>query len=74
MGLHDFRRAAATYLAIDAPEQVGLVPGLLQHASTEVGEKHYNLANAISANQRFARQRAATKNRLKPLTGRRTCG
>lgn len=74
MSLHDFRRAAATYLAMDAPEQVGLIPGLLQHASTEVGEKHYNLANAISASQRFARQRAATKKRLKPLTGRRTCG
>lgn len=74
MSLHDFRRAAATYLAIDAPEQVGLVPGLLQHASTEVGEKHYNLANAISASQRFTRQRAATKNKLRPLTGRRTCG
>ncbi len=29
MCLHDFRRAAATYLAIDASEQIGLIPGVL---------------------------------------------
>ena len=27
MGLHDFRRAAATFLAMDAPEKIGLIPG-----------------------------------------------
>ena len=67
MCLHDFRRSAATYLAMDAPEQIGLIPGVLQHASTEIGERHYNLANAIKASQRFAQHRASTKNRLRPL-------
>ena len=36
MCLHDFRRAAATFLAMDAPEKIGLIPGVLQHASPDV--------------------------------------
>ena len=68
MCLHDFRRSAATYLAMEAPEQIGLIPGVLQHASPEVGERHYNLANAIKASQRFAQHRALVKNRLRLLT------
>ena len=66
--LHDFRRSAATYLAMDAPEQIGLIPGVLQHASPEVSERHYNLANAIKASQRLALHRASVKNRLRLLT------
>lgn len=65
MCLHDFRRSAATYLAMDAPEQIGLIPGLLQHASPEVGGRHYNLANGIKASQRLARNMALTKKRLR---------
>jgi hypothetical protein len=33
MGLHDFRRAAATFIATNAPDKVSLIPGVLQHAS-----------------------------------------
>ncbi len=54
MGLHDFRRSAATFLATEAPEMVGCIPGVLQQAGAEVGEKHYNLARSISASRRFA--------------------
>jgi integrase/recombinase XerD len=68
MGLHDFRRAAATHLAMDAPEQVGLIPGLLQHTTAEIGERHYNLANAIKASQRFAGHLANARSRLRPLS------
>jgi integrase/recombinase XerD len=53
MGLHDFRRAAATFIATDQPEKVGLIPGVLQHASPDVGEKHYNLARSTEASRRF---------------------
>ena len=52
MGLHDFRRAAATFLAMDEPDMVGLIPGVLQHATAEVGEKHYILARSIKASRR----------------------
>ncbi|MCI4680512.1 hypothetical protein K9U39_01040 [Rhodoblastus acidophilus] len=68
MCLHDFRRSAATFLAIDAPEQIGIIPGVLQHASPEVAERHYNLANAIKASQRLAERQASIKDRLRPLT------
>jgi hypothetical protein len=67
MCLHDFRRSAATYLAIDAPEHIGLIPALLQHASPEMGKRYYNLANGIKASQRLARNLALTKKRLRSL-------
>ena len=52
MGLHDFRRAAATYLAMDEPDMVGIIPGVLQHTTPEVSEKHYILARSIKASRR----------------------
>lgn len=66
MGLHDFRRAAATFLAIDAPELIGLIPGVLQHAKPEVSEQHYNLAKSIGASRRHvaAMQRMRDELRL----------
>jgi integrase len=67
MSLHDFRRAAATFLAMDAPDKIGLIPGILQHASAEIGEQHYNLARSLKAGQRFAVHLADVKNRLRPL-------
>ena len=67
MGLHDFRRAAATFLAMDAPEKIGLIPGVLQHASSEVSEQHYNLARSVEAGRRFAAHLTNARNRLRPL-------
>jgi integrase/recombinase XerD len=68
MCLHDFRRAASTFLAMEAPEMVGLIPGVLQHASPEVGEQHYNLSRSMQAGQRFAAHLANARNRLRPLS------
>jgi integrase len=70
MSLHDFRRAAATFLAMDAPEMVGLIPGALQHASPDVGERHYNLARSVKASRRFAAHVARTRDRLRPISRR----
>jgi integrase/recombinase XerD len=67
MGLHDFRRAAATFLAIDAPDQIGLVPGMLQHVSLDTGERHYNLAKSVEASRRFAAHLAKTRAKLRPV-------
>lgn len=64
---HDFRRAAPTFLAMDAPEKIGLIPGVLQHASPEVGERHYNLARSVQAGRRFAAHLADARSRLRPL-------
>ena len=67
MCLHDFRRAAATFLAMDAPEKIGLIPGILQHASPEIGEQHYNLSRSMQAGRRFAAHLANARNKLRPL-------
>jgi integrase/recombinase XerD len=66
MGLHDFRRAGATFLAMDAPEKISLIPAMLQHSSPEIGERHYNLARSIEASRRFGAHLAKTKSRLRP--------
>ena len=47
MDMHDFRRAAATSLAIEAPDKIGLVSGLLQHAKQDTTGRHYNLAGEV---------------------------
>ena len=54
MSPHDFRRAAATFLAMEAPEKVGLIPGVLQHTSPETGARHYNLSRSTSASRRYS--------------------
>jgi integrase/recombinase XerD len=66
MSLHDFRRAGATFLATVAPNQVGLIPGILQHASPEVNEKHYNLARSVEASRRFWAHLARMRGKLRP--------
>jgi integrase/recombinase XerD len=53
MGLHDFRRSAATFLAVEEPEKIGLIPQILSHANREVSDRHYNLAGSGVASRRF---------------------
>jgi hypothetical protein len=67
MCIHDFRRAAATFLAMDAPEKIGLIPGVLQHASPDPGDQHYNLKHTVQAGRRFGAHLANARNRLRPL-------
>ncbi|MBK5199289.1 MAG: site-specific integrase [Methyloceanibacter sp.] len=68
MGLHDFRRAGATFIAMDAPDKIGLIPGVLQHTSPEVGERIYNLSRSVQASQRFAKHLSRTRSRLRPVS------
>ena len=65
MGLHDFRRAAHTFLAMEAPEMVGIIPGVLQHASAEVGEQYYNLARSTVASRRHGKHVANLRDSLR---------
>ncbi len=67
MGLHDFRRAAATFLATEAPDKVGLIQGMLQHTSFEMGEAHYNLAQSVEASRRVGAHLAKLRAGLKPI-------
>ena len=71
MGLHDFRRAAATFLAMDAPDKVGLIPGMLQHASPDLGERIYNLARSVEASRRFAAHLSRTREQAPAAMQRR---
>ena len=66
MCLHDFRRSASTFLAMEFPEKIGLIPGVLQHASPEVNDRYYNLARQAKAGQRLAAHLAKEKERLRP--------
>jgi hypothetical protein len=70
MGLHDFRRAGPTFLAMDAPEKIGLIPGILQHASPKPGEQHYNISRSVQASRRFAEHLANARKRLRPLAAK----
>ena len=67
ISLHDFRRAAATFIAMDAPAKIGLIPGVLHHASPDVSEQHYNLARSVEASRRFAAHLARTRAKLRPI-------
>ena len=61
MGLHDMRRSAATFLAIETPEKVGLIPALLQHTNADISDRHYNLAGMAGASRRYAKAIAARR-------------
>lgn len=54
MGLHDFRRAAGTWLAIHAPHKIGILPGVLQHAGPDTSDRHYKMAGSSAAAKRYA--------------------
>lgn len=64
MSPHDFRRAAATFLAMESPDKVGLTPGILQHTSPETGDRYYNLSRSMSASRRHSATVSALKTRL----------
>jgi integrase/recombinase XerD len=55
MGLHDFRRSAATTFAIERPELAKLIPGVLQHSTMDVADRHYKLAGSARAARRYAK-------------------
>jgi hypothetical protein len=69
MALHDFRRAAPTFLAMDAPEKIGLVPGILQHANAETGDRYYNLARSSAASKRHVQAVSTVRARLREQWG-----
>lgn len=46
---HAFRHSAATAIAVDVPEQVGIASALLSHFDAKITERHYNRASSITA-------------------------
>lgn len=51
---HLFRDAAATSIAQDDPEHVGIIPSVLSHASLKTALKSYDQSNSIVANRKGA--------------------
>jgi hypothetical protein len=64
MALHDYRRSASTFVAMLAPDKVGIVPGVLHQHSPDVNERHYNLARSITASRRHAAVLAKARQEL----------
>ncbi len=54
VNLHLFRDAAATFLAVTAPEKVQVASDLLGHARQPTTQRHYTNARPIQASQRLA--------------------
>jgi integrase/recombinase XerD len=52
LGPHMFRDAAATAIAIYAPEDVLIIKVILGHATIQTAEKYYNLAGSLEASRR----------------------
>lgn len=63
---HLFRDAAATNVAINAPEDVNIVQAVLGHSAAKTAERHYNLAGSLEASRRYA----STLEQLRPHTRR----
>ena len=50
---HLFRDAAATSVAIEDPEHVGIVAAILGHGDYRTAERYYNQADALAASRRY---------------------
>ena len=51
---HLFRHCAATTVAVEFPEEVGVVPGMLGHSGPKNSEKYYIQADAVTGSRRLA--------------------
>ena len=67
---HLFRDCAATNIAIDDPDHIGIVWCLLGHRTPATTEKYYNLAGAVEASRRFQNALLARRHGDDP----RNCG
>ena len=59
---------ASTFVAMDAPEKIGLIPGVLQHASPDVSDQRYDLARSMQAGHRFAAHLSEARIKLRSVS------
>jgi integrase len=68
---HLFRDCAATFIAEEVPEDMGIVSRLLGHIELRTSEEHYNHAGALRAQHRhldrIARLRGGDEDEVGPL-------
>jgi integrase len=65
---HLFRDCAATMVAIEDPEHVGIAKCLLGHASSATTDKYYNQACSMSANRVYQEILDKQRDMLEPRT------
>jgi integrase/recombinase XerD len=53
---HAARHLVATSIAIAIPEEVEMIPFLLDHRNERIGRKYYNRAKSLSASARYLKQ------------------
>jgi hypothetical protein len=46
---------------------IGLIPGVLQQASQDVSDQHYNLARSTTASRRYSDTLTRMRSKLRPL-------
>nr|WP_241741539.1 tyrosine-type recombinase/integrase [Gemmobacter straminiformis] len=68
---HLFRDCAATFVALEDPEHIGVVSPLLGHIDPRAAEQHYIQANQIVAGRRLRSSVAELRRSLRPKTDRR---
>jgi len=68
---HLFRDCAATFVALEDPEHIGVVSPLLGHVDPRAAEEHYIQANQIVAGRRLRSSVAALRKTLRPKTDRK---
>ena len=53
VNLHLFRDCQATFMALDDPEHVGVIPSILGHNDPHTAERFYNQAGTVEAARRY---------------------
>jgi integrase len=61
---HLFRDCAATSIAIDDPDHIGIVSRLLGHRAASTAERYYNHARSVEASRRLQQQILALRDRI----------
>lgn len=61
---HLFRDCAATSVAIDDPQHVGIIKSILGHTTLRTSERHYNMATSLTASRRFTNGVSARRRQL----------
>lgn len=68
---HLFRDCAATFVAHEDPEHIGIAAPILGHVDPRVTERHYIQANQIAAGRRIRQSVTALRESLSPSASRR---
>jgi len=67
---HSFPRSAATSIAVENPEHVHIVRGVLGHTTMQSSERHYIHARTLAASRRYQQRILELRRRSRIATDR----